>query len=350
MKNVTFWKAGEDDGCSFYRCDEPARALNQEYEHGSNEIYAQSTRRLYNQYFEDADVIVGQRLSEAGPLELWRRLATGEAGKRPKLIYEIDDDLLNIPEHFGLLHQVYAQPERRARIKQAIEMADAVTTTNNHLAGRIVDLVGDSADIHVIPNYVPERFVLDGPIPKCEGCEGWAGDRVTIGWGGGPSHKQDFEQVVIPLRKALRSHNVDVKIIGPDYTPRLVRAAQGFSEVHHVGWVPGGTGKYIEALDFHLGVAPLDDDLFNRSKSDVKAREYAARGIPTLGGSCEVYTQSPVVAWTVESDDLGYWWEALDYALRYPAVRTSAAEVALRWARDNTLEKHIDEWERVVTS
>lgn len=350
MTRAIFWKMGTRDGCSFYRCDEPARALT---ERGS--IDALSTRVMPDTLFMDADVIVGQRITEDAPTELWRRLSTGELGVRPKLIYEIDDDLLNVPESFGLLWAHHAAPRRRLNIINNIGRADAVTTTNAYLAEALQQYT--DAEVHVIPNYVPERFVLPAMPERGDG-------PLVIGWAGSDSHREDFEQVIIPLRKTLRAHDVDVHIVGPDYTPRLRSATPRelhYAKVRHTGWIDG-VPAYYGALDFHVGIAPLVDNVFNRSKSDVKLKEYAARGIASVASLVGPYrhkhagSEVPHYGVTAELPagvtalSASSWLETLEYVIANPHAVAGMAELAHQWAKAHTLEAHIGEWEKVITS
>jgi glycosyltransferase involved in cell wall biosynthesis len=346
MTRAIFWKQGTNDGCSFYRCDEPARALTER-----GHVDAMSTRVMPDSLFMDADVIVGQRITEDNPTELWRMLSTGELGVRPKLIYEIDDDLLNVPESFGLLHAHHAAPQRRLNIAANLARADVVTTTNAHLAERVQRYT--DAEVHVIPNYVPERFVLPAMPERPE-----QGDGPTIGWAGSDSHREDFEQVIIPLRKVLRAHDVDVHIVGPDYTPRLRSATPReihYSKVRHTGWIDG-VPAYYGALDFHVGIAPLVDNVFNRSKSDVKLKEYAARGIASVASRVGPYrhtaTGSEVPHYGVGAPggthSVAAWNDMLEYVVENPHAVADMAKLAHKWATAHTLEAHIGEWEKVI--
>lgn len=357
MTRVVFWKNGDNDGCSFYRCDEPARALN-ELTRGRRhlnqcfpDVSALSTKVMPDSVYMDADVIVGQRIAEDGPTELWRRLSTGELGVRPKLVYEIDDDLLSVPESFGPVHTTYADPQRRVNIIANIHRADVVTTTNAHLAEQI-DRITTGKDIRVIPNYVPARFVAH-TVPERTG-------PLVIGWAGSGSHREDFEQVIEPLCSVLRKHDVQVRIVGPDYANRLRAPVASVSElmngsnhVQHTPWVDG-VPAYYNALDFHVGIAPLVDNTFNRSKSDVKLKEYAARGIASVASDVgpyrhEVNDGSPVPHLSVTGRQGSTWLEWLEVLIEEPGVVAIERDDALAWARENPLEKHIGLWEAAVS-
>ncbi len=337
MSKIVFWQAGDNDGCSFYRCQEPARVLATM----GHDTY--SGRIMMPSLYEDADTIVAQRLSETGPSLVWAGLA--EKGDH-ELVYELDDDLLAVPEHFGSVYEAYANPARRARILMAMDRADFITTTNEHLAQAVRDHLGQpNKDVRIIPNYVPERLVASR-LPAM-----WEHGRPIVGWAGSGSHRQDFEQLVIPLRKLLRERRANVRIIGPNYTPRLRTAVvQGTCEekldLSHVEWVDG-VDNFVQALDFQIGLAPLVDSPFNRSKSDIKLKEYAARGLVSLASCVGPYATSDAPAWGHRA--AADWEEWLDELLRceFPL---NFGYAALTWARENTIEKHAIEWEKALVS
>lgn len=343
MAKIVFWQAGDNDGCSFYRCSEPARVLAER----GHDTY--SGRIMLPSVWEGADTIVGQRMSEEGPLLVWRELA--KQGDH-RLVYELDDDLFSVPEHFGSVHTAYADRPRRKRMLQAIDMADVITVTNEHLANRVDSfMTRPGTDIRVVPNYVPERLVV-GAVPSAPLSDLWQPARV--GWAGSGSHKQDFEQVIIPLRQLLRNQRARVHLIGPDYTPRL-RTADTAAEgaLVHTPWVEG-VDNFVKALDFHIGLAPLLDDQFNRSKSDIKLKEYAARGIAPMAPEVGPYATSLVPrAWVYPSGFRGLeqtWESELAWLLELSEHREHVANEALEWARENTLELHAHEWERALLS
>jgi hypothetical protein len=193
-----------------------------------------------------------------------------------------------------------------------------------------------------VPNYVPERLVAERPPAL------WKHGRPLIGWAGSGSHRQDFEQVVTPLRMLLRHRMADVRIVGPDYTPRLRTAVRPGSlderlVLTHAEWVDG-VDAYMQSLHFQVGLAPLLDDPFNRSKSDIKIKEYAARGIVAIASPVGPYAPDIAPRLTATDD----WTEKLMVLISNDTHRTHLAEIGLEWARANTIEAHAIEWERAL--
>ena len=147
-------------------------------------------------------------------------------------------------------------------------------------------------NVHVLPNHVDDGlFHVDRK----------RAERLTVGWAGGDSHYRDLDMIARTLRKFLvRNPDVRLHIIGADYRDVLGVSHQKHFYVNdrgqkrfctgidgetadaaHTGWSKSLMG-YYQAIDFDIGLAPLVSSTFNRSKSHIKALEYAALGIPVI--------------------------------------------------------------------
>lgn len=338
MAKIRFLSAGASDGCTFYRCSEPARALR---ERGHDAL--SSFRGFPLGDLAESDAVVFQRSHTERAVNIMtilRQLRTVK-GYGPTLVYEADDDFFAIPPHLEGLHEGFAQEHVRETMRRAIRLCDRVTVTNAHLGDRLTaeanpNLDPFDLDVRVVPNWVPERFVVDAPPPVY--------DRITIGWAGSVTHRKDFEQLYAPLGALLGARSdVDVHVIGDPMISGHLQAAPSTWEVgaavHYSPWSASVDDFLSRRLDFHIGLAPLVDDLFNRSKSDVKVKEYAARGIVPVASEVGPYAHADVPCIRVRNAQ--DWAPALELACR----AAGAATGALAWAKANTLEAHADQWE-----
>lgn len=341
MARILFWSGDTTSACTFYRCAEPARVLKR-LGHETR-----CDRRIGLATAAMSDVVVIQRPTEATTQHLMAKLLTLPESARPRIVVELDDDLFAVPEH-NPAHAMMADPARRHRLTEAIAKADRVTVTNAHLAQRVA---GDSVPpeitaemVRVVPNYVPERFVVE-KVPEL----GPIGTPV-ITWAGSDTHRRDFDLVAVALRKLLRERNdFRVRIVGAPYAARLISALKepgamrGVDRVQQVPWIEG-VDRYIPTLAGHIGLAPLADDLFNRSKSDLRLKELAARGMALFASGVGPYRDTPVpgVQFTDE------WARDLPGALERPDWCWELASLALTWAQANTLEAHAVEWEKAL--
>jgi glycosyltransferase involved in cell wall biosynthesis len=214
---------------------------------------------------EELDMIVGQRFCGPGQ-ELWERWQ----GK-VKLVYELDDDVLQPDSWSGLAHMF--DPQIHESFKTCIAMSDLVTCSTEPLAEQMRK---HNPNVVVLPNCVDADILyLDRPQR----------DRLTIGWAGGMSHLMDWVQVADPVREALQAHpDVDMHFVGIDYSPvlRLDRPCR------YTRWMPD-TWTYYKSIDFDIGLAPLAATPFNDSKSHIRALEYMALGIPMVAADRPAY-------------------------------------------------------------
>lgn len=352
MAKITFWSAGETDGCTFYRCQEPARVLAARgHETLSAKLVGLGT-------LMSSDVVVLARATEAETLGHVEKLLALPEEHRPRLVYEIDDDMFSVPKHFPpQLYGPLSDPARQQRIRRFMAAADRITVTNGYLRARVFEeLEGHglpaSKDVRVVPNWVPERLVRDELPARPITVDHY------IGWQGSATHKRDFERCIIPLRRVIRDNpRIGVWIFGPDYARRFLTAEQRpRMQVNHTPWVDGVEAA-VRALDYlDVGLAPLEANTFNLSKSDLKLKEYAARGVaciatnfgPYRAGEPGAVAPGLRVDEEMFPDNVAEVWETAITATLDAGGRNAARRYALAWAQVNTLEAHAGEWESAL--
>ncbi len=98
---------------------------------------------------------------------------------------------------------------------------------------------------------------------------------------------------------------------------------------------------------FDIGIALIDDIPFNRARSDVKVKEYAAAGVPWLASPIGPYAGlgEKQGGRLVADDD---WFAALDRLVRKERERHKLAKRAASWAREESLERNLHRWEAVM--
>jgi glycosyltransferase involved in cell wall biosynthesis len=344
MAKILFWSGDTTSACTFYRCAEPGRVLRRlGHETRCDNRIGLAAAAL-------SDVVVIQRPTEVTITPILTQLLAQPESKRPRIVVELDDDLFAVPEH-NPAHAMMADPARRHRLAGVIQQADVVTVTNTHLGAGVAMVREEGAHVRVVPNYVPERFVVE-KVPELS-----LFGTPTITWAGSDTHRRDFDLVAVALRKLLRERNdFRVRIVGAPYADRLYSAAtvndlfyrSPIDRVQQVPWIEG-VDRYIPTLAGHIGLAPLADDLFNRSKSDLRLRELAARGMAVVADAVGPYGDSPVPrATTVPSFEDGDWYGILTAMIDQWDQTYGLAERSLDWAQANTLEAHAAEWAKAL--
>lgn len=252
----------DESGCGFYRIKLPLGELAS----NGHEVKMVLGDRVVPSELPGWPLVVGQRMDKHAALSHWRRLRATS-----RLVYEIDDDVFNVDVTNWMAYSVYGRPDTLDAVAHAAEVAHLVTVTTEPLA-EVMRQYNDN--VRVLPNCVPgELLALERPRRG----------KLVVGWAGGASHAMDIAMVASPLRRFLdRNPGVELHLIGTDYQPTIRHPAR-FTQ-----WEKD-THAYYRNIDFDIGIAPLVDSRFTRSKSAVKALEYAALGIPVIASDVEPY-------------------------------------------------------------
>jgi len=262
--------------CGIYRLELPAREINAHYQHRADV----KTNIMFSDY-AGTNLMVFQRQNknlENVKFARERGIAT---------IYEIDDDLWSIPPVFEAYGKKCLKPEESEVIMRE---CDAVTVTTpeladvirQHVPGKPVYVVPNAIDMEMWDAAYIERQTL---APK---------DAVTIGWMASQSHLMDAPLVGEVLRDLMvefpqiRLHFIgwiDMKaFMGDMMKPFADRITCG-------DWVP--VSQLAESMKgFDIGLLPLTDHPWNRSKSELKFLQYAALGIPSVASPLPCYTRA----------------------------------------------------------
>lgn len=327
------WPADQSSGCWWYRIKHPLdalRALGHEVDYG---------QLAPPDWWDTPDVLVGQRVATPNATVTWQRLAASP--NRPLLVYETDDDLLDVDPANTKAFQYFGQAEIRENIRRNVQVADLVTVTTEPLAAVLRPL---NPNIVVLPNYLPRR-ALDCPLMT----QPADGGPLYIGWAGTMTHVQDFGEVADALVRVVKQHpavtyrSVGLLINGQPGLFASVKALADAKRATAGGWF--ALPYYYAALEFHIGIAPLAPTRFNQSKSCVKALEYSARGIATVASNYGPYADY------IRHGETGLlatqpheWVKHMRDLINDPAMRCEIAAKARSHAETLTIEDHAHEW------
>ena len=218
-----------------------------------------------------ADVLVLNMLADVDWLPLIRlRRARGRI-----TVYEWNDDVFHVPPS-NPRHGFYSVPRNRAFVRLLAEACDAVQFSSPALLEKYGSVNERTA---VFPNHVaavpPDRRFRRGP-------------GLVVGWGGSAGHYHDMAAVAGPLGDWLRTRpGVELRLMCSEEIRSLFDSVP---ESLKKRAEPGSLFDYYRFLEgVEAGIGPLLDTPFNRSRSDVKYLEYAARGIVPVMQECPVY-------------------------------------------------------------
>jgi glycosyltransferase involved in cell wall biosynthesis len=204
-----------------------------------------------------------------------------------KIIYELDDDVWNIPPY----NPAYATLNAfREGFNACIKMVDLVTVSTRDLAKVVLKYAGKSGvllntqtgrpiPIVVAENRIEERLFTPPADP----------DPLLVGWAGSSSHIGDISLIEPAIVSCAAEH--------PEMTFQFrgcVLAEDSpiikLPNYRHVLWTP--VPEYIARMPiwrWSIALAPVQDIAFNQSKSSIKLIEAGYCGIPCLASWVNPY-------------------------------------------------------------
>ncbi len=254
----------------------------------------------------EADVVLIQRTA-VRDMALAERIVQTCRHRGSRLVYEIDDDLFNIPvEHPE--QQIYIQAMQVARF--LARSADAIVTSTESLRRQMLAF---NANTVVVSNYLDDRLWL----PPLRSTEFSAGE-VRVLYAGTISHREDLELLGRAVRKLKPGYRekLRIEIIGVVQTA----GEEWFQATPVPHWIAGSYPRFVDWIQnenrWHWGVAPLLDTPFNRSKSALKFLEYSALGLPSICSDMAVYRDVMHSEETgiLVADDIDCWVQSLERA------------------------------------
>lgn len=243
------------------------------------------------------------------------------------IVWDNDDDFTAIPT--GADFRQSGNRKLFAATVDTARCAHVVTTTTDAIAGRYRE--AGLEEVEVLPNALAPDAARR-PLHS---------EGVVIGWVAGLEHVVDARR--IPITDALerlqaRHPEVRVECIGVDLRLR--------GRYRHDALVPFGELRDRMAA-FHIGLAPLAQMPFNHARSDIKLKEYAACAVPWLASPVGPYAGlGEQQGGRLVADD--GWFEALDELVRDPGARKRLGRKGQAWARHQTIEARVADWERVL--
>jgi glycosyltransferase involved in cell wall biosynthesis len=270
----------------------------------------------------DVDVIVTQRHAlptiEAAEAVIAHARRVGAA-----LVYDLDDDLLNIPPN----HPEAAELRPRTRIvSQMLRQSDVVWLSTERLAESVSPIRPDAT---VIGNSLYERIWAGLPV-----IEPFRDEPVRILCMGTSTHNRDFALIepVLARLKEEYGDRVEIDIVGMTTQDRIAPGLNRIGAPSGAGQSYPGFVNWLRSVQprWHIGLAPLLDVPFNRVKSAIKTMDYAALGLLILASDVPAYRGSLAdgVAGRLVPNDHRAWYAALDEMVRNQDLRRSIAAAA----------------------
>jgi glycosyltransferase involved in cell wall biosynthesis len=331
MKTLTIGAVPHSyDGSSYYRIWLPFKHLDDQSHHITG-VLPPGGKIPGPQDIQGLDVLTFQRPAGKEGARMLERLV----GQGTKLVYEVDDDMLNV-DSSGLPH--LADDRSREAIRRCLRLCDMVTTTNEYLADTVRPY---NDNIRILPNHV-KAGLLDLPKARKPNPE-----LVTIGWAGGTSHLVDMVEIADVLRYVLEGERAEAHFIGFDFSPLL---ADVRGRARWTRWEQD-VGAYYKHIDFDIAIAPSADIPFNRGKTWIRALEMGAMGVPIVASNRLPYSDYVVdgkTGFLVNSP--GEWEARLRDLINQPEMRAEMGAAAKEQAAGWTIEDGWVRWQQAYES
>ncbi|MFV2044459.1 MAG: glycosyltransferase [Anaerolineales bacterium] len=250
--------------------------------------------------------------------------------------YELDDLLLELPlEHPE--KQFY--DEARSQMLEAVAEADAVVASTQRIADYLRQF---NPRTWLLPNYLDDR------LWSFREAKGDDSPYVVVGYMGGrtQTHIPDLESITPVLTRLLDAYpgRLQLRFWGTFPSELEDHPNVDFRTKTHANYA--SFAEYFSLQDCDVFVAPLTDNLFNRSKSWIKFLEYSSLAIPgvysrlTPYENVVVHGENGFLASTHEE------WEAnLRRLIDNRGLRLSMGRAAQDMVRRRMLlSKHAHEW------
>lgn len=268
---------GDMAGCGTIRVITPSILLNSYY---SKNYQFES---LYNNRYvphpaayDMCSYITFQRSATQQQLEIIKHLK--KMAPTRKIIYEIDDDLMSIPS-WNFASGFYN--ENRKWIQEIIRIVDGIICSTETLKNSLFKY---NNNIRVSENHLPQ-FIWGTPTPRTP-----PKGKVRIVYAGSHNHfdrdsdKGDFSPELIDFVSKTTKKYQWIFVGG------IPNSLKGDDDIMSYYWQPVlQYPGFLKSIEPDIMLAPLEDIPFNRSKSNIKALESCALGVPLISTNIDPY-------------------------------------------------------------
>lgn len=217
-----------------------------------------------------------------------------------KMLAEIDDEIISTPIYNPAFKSGYKPGNLSERVViEHLKISNGVITSTPFLKKVYKEF---NRNITVIPNCIDfNAWNVKNKNNK---------KKLRIGWIGAGNHDEDLEimQEIIPRIQA-KYKNVEFYFVHG--VPEFIKKMCGMFNMGNIKcsskWAD--IEKYpdhVASFGFDIGMAPLQINKFNQSKSNLRWLEYSALGIPTVATKIEPYAKS------IKNGETGYLCENVD--------------------------------------
>jgi hypothetical protein len=284
-------------GCGHWRMIWPEHLLNA---HQKLTVHGSTMMNLDPNYFRGAQCVRIQRQATPHQLQFVKFLKDLSKQLGFRIIYEIDDLVFSedIPE-YNKFKPAFTDPQIRATAQEIMELCDEITVTCDFMKEYYQGKTNNK-NVTVIPNYIP-RWWMDRYYNEKKISDNYDRykNKPRILYAGSGAHfdvdnrvgqQDDFAHV---NRAIIETRNKYQWVFLGAYPLPLQPFIQNKEMEYHPWENFYSYPSKIDKLNINMMVAPLQDNNFNKSKSDLKLIEANCYGLPIACQNLVTYQDAP---------------------------------------------------------
>jgi len=285
-------------GCGFWRMIWPEHLLNA---HQKLVVHGSTVMCFDPNYYRGVKAVRIQRQATESQLKFVQFLKEVSQKVGFKLIYEIDDLVFSedIPE-YNKFKPAFTDPAIRRTAQAIMELCDEITVTCDFMKEYYLGKTKNQ-NITVIPNYPPKWWMGNFYNEKriSENYDAFE-DKPRILYAGSGAHfdvdnrvgqRDDFHHVIDAIVKTKDKYKW--VFLGAFPLPLQNYIKNGEFEFHPWSQLYSYPEKIFN-LRVNMMVAPLQDNTFNKAKSDLKYIEACSYGLPVACQDLVTYKDAPI--------------------------------------------------------
>lgn len=327
----------DQTGCGHYRIMHPLKAMPPEAQ-AKVQLVAPGENggiraRFHRQEVQEVDIptdctaVLVQRPTS----EVMAKVLRIIRGQGIEIILEVDDDLEALDPSHPTWTMLRTLPGHDSIFPRLVgTLASRVVVSTEGLRERFSTIVQPGVEVLVCRNRIPRAQIKPTWEPEGAHVLGWPGAVIT--------HPGDLDTLGGSIARLGRDFHIVGDKSDDDVTPRL-----GISDdrITYSGKID--FNSWVDALRDKLtvGVVPLKDSRFNRSKSALKALELAAAGVPMVRTTLPEFEQ---LGAGLGAEKSKHWFSLTRSLLEDPGLWNDEQERNREIALANTYEEHVDEW------
>lgn len=271
-------------GVGYYRQRIPARILERsgkfDVTHFDGERFDRALQPNYIAWLEQHvgkfDLVWVDRFTDLDHLKFFRGFAHNSPGCR--LVVDLDDDFWHVPKG-NPAYQAYRPGQPAYEASKASLLFSEMLTVSTPYLGELAESRAHA--VKVLPNVIDPADWTGHPVNP----EALNDPALRIVYSGAGGHYEDLDLISQAMSELLHEQPVPFRFFavgsGPIWVHDLAKKMP--DRVFVLGWHP--FHDYLPSFSwgrFDISLAPLADNIFNRSKSNIRWIESATVGIPTI--------------------------------------------------------------------